>query len=89
MDAYLDLMYRLWAAERVATLAHLRYLARFPDRRLAARELLGEAHFRMMQRDYEALLARRRIIDRPDRYQRLQLDLDAMFLRFYARVLDD
>lgn len=89
MDTYLETMYRLWAELRAKNVPHLRRLAAIPVPAIGPQELLGEEHYQLLRRDYDAILARQRLApDLPDRYERLWMDLDALFAAYYARVLE-
>lgn len=53
------------------------------------RELLGEQHYLLMLRDYEAIRQRRKALHgKPDQYERLLMALDKQFEQFYKRFLD-
>lgn len=53
------------------------------------RDSLGEEHYRLIQRDYEAIRVRRKAMKgKPDAYDRLLLDLDKLFETYYKKFLD-
>jgi hypothetical protein len=53
------------------------------------REWLGEEHYLLMLRDYEAIRARRKALHgKPDDYERARMALDKVFEQFYKRFLD-
>lgn len=53
------------------------------------RELLGEEHYLLMLRDYEAIRQRRRAFrGKPDAYERVLIALDKQFEQFYKQFLD-
>lgn len=56
---------------------------------LPQRELLGDEHYLLMLRNYEAIRSRaRRRRGKPDDYARAQIALDKLFEQFYKRFLD-
>ena len=84
-SAYLALMYALWARERTDNLAHLRALAHLPT----MPDWLPPEHVALLADDLQAIEARFAARpEAPDRYDRLLLDLDAMFARYYRRALN-
>ena len=55
---------------------------------LPSRELLGEDHYLLILRDYEAIRARRNARKgKPDQYERVLIELDKLFEKHYKEFL--